>query len=88
MDLPFLLSTIETKVSKREIKITTTKGSDDDAYLVRVLLGMNSKLGTLVYIDDTGDNKIIGIGQGVSVQSFRTVSFQKVVKRLNYQPFS
>ena len=29
---------------------------------------MNSKLGTLVYIDDTGDNKIVGIGQGVSIQ--------------------
>jgi hypothetical protein len=28
---------------------------------------MNSKLGTLVYIDDTGDNKIVGIGQGVSM---------------------
>ena len=67
-DIKGNVSTIETKVSKREIKITTTKGSDDDAYLVRVLLGMNSKLGTLVYIDDTGDNKIVGIGQGVSVQ--------------------
>lgn len=62
------VSTIQNKVTKREIKVTTAKGSDDDIFLTKMNKNQSGKLGTLVYIDDTGDNKISGIGEGVSVQ--------------------
>lgn len=62
------VSTIQNKVTKREIKVTTAKGSDDDIFLSKVNKNPNGKLGTLVYIDDTGDNKVSGTGEGVSVQ--------------------
>ena len=60
--------TIRTKVTKREIKVTTTKGSDDDIFLAKCLKNPQGTLGTLTYIDDTGDKKVTGTGQGVSIQ--------------------
>lgn len=62
------VSTVQSNVSKREIKVVTAKGSDDDIFLSKVNKNPNGKLGTLVYIDDTGDNKVSGTGEGVSVQ--------------------
>ena len=60
--------TIQTRVTKREIKITTIKGSDDDIFLTKCNANPNGVLGTLTYIDNTGMNKIVGNGQGVSIQ--------------------
>ena len=67
-DIYGTVRTIENKVSKREIKITTAKGSDDHIFLLKCLNQNRNNLGTLTYIDDTGDNKLADIGQGVSVQ--------------------
>lgn len=67
-DIKGNVRTIRTKVTKREIKVTTAKGSDDDIFLTKCLQNPNGTLGTLTYIDDTGDNKITGTGQGVSIQ--------------------
>ncbi len=67
-DIKGNVSTIKTRVTKREIKIVTTKGSDDDIFLTRCERNNAGNLGTLTYIDDSGDNKISGIGQGVSIQ--------------------
>ena len=60
--------TIQTRVTKREIKITTIKGSDDDIFLTKCNANSKGVLGTLTYIDNSGMNKIVGEGQGVSVQ--------------------
>ena len=67
-DIKGNVRTIRTKVTKREIKVTTARGSDDDIFLTKCLQNPNGTLGTLTYIDDTGDNKITGTGQGVSIQ--------------------
>ena len=67
-DIKGNVRTIRTKETKREIKVTTAKGSDDDIFLTKCLQNPNGTLGTLTYIDDTGDNKITGTGQGVSIQ--------------------
>ena len=60
--------TIQTRVTKREIKITTIKGSDDDIFLTKCNANPKGVLGTLTYIDNSGMNKIVGNGEGVSVQ--------------------
>lgn len=60
--------TIQTRNTAREIKITTVKGSDDDVFLTKCNKNPNGVLGTLIYIDSSGMNKITGIGQGVSVK--------------------
>ena len=60
--------TIQTRVTKREIKITTIKGSDDDIFLTKCNANPKGVLGTLTYIDNSGMNKIVGNGRGVSVQ--------------------
>lgn len=67
-DIKGNVSTISTGSKKREIKVVTTKGSDDDIFLSRCLRLNAGLLGTLVYIDDTGDNKVSGTGEGVSIQ--------------------
>lgn len=60
--------TIQTRVTKREIKITTIKGSDDDIFLTKCNANPKGVLGTLTYIDNSGMNKIVGNGEGVSIQ--------------------
>ena len=60
--------TIQTRVTKREIKIITIKGSDDDIFLTKCNANPKGVLGTLTYIDNSGMNKIVGIGEGVSIQ--------------------
>ena len=67
-DIKGNVPTIQTKTTKREIKVTTVKGRDDDIFLTKCNENPNGKLGTLTYIDNTGMNKITGEGQGVSVQ--------------------
>ncbi len=41
--------TIQTRVTKREIKITTIKGSDDDIFLTKCNANPKGVLGTLTY---------------------------------------
>ena len=60
--------TIQTRVTKREIKITTIKGSDDDIFLTKCNANPKGVLGTLTYIDNSGMNKIVGEGRGLSIQ--------------------
>lgn len=67
-DIKGNVPTVQTRVTKREIKITTVKGSDDDIFLTKCNKNPEGKLGTLTYIDNSGMNKIVGIGRGVSVQ--------------------
>ena len=67
-DIKGNVPTIQTRVTKREIKLTTVKGSDDDIFLAKCNANPNGVLGTLTYIDNTGMNKIVGNGQGVSIQ--------------------
>ena len=67
-DIKGNVPTIQTRVTKREIKLTTVKGSDDDIFLTKCNKNPDGKLGTLTYIDNTGMNKIVGNGRGVSVQ--------------------
>ena len=67
-DIKGNVPTIQTRSTKREIKITTIKGSDDDIFLTKCNKNPDSKLGTCTYIDNTGMNKIVGEGQGLSVQ--------------------
>lgn len=67
-DIKGNVPTIQTRVTKREIKVTTVKGSDDDIFLTKCNKNPDGKLGTLTYIDNTGMNKVVGIGSGVSVQ--------------------
>lgn len=67
-DIKGNVPTIQTKVTKREIKITTVKGSDDDIFLTKCNQNPKIVLGTCTYIDNSGMNKIVGIGKGVSVQ--------------------
>ena len=67
-DIKGNVPTIQTKVTKREIKVTTIKGSDDDIFLTKCNKNPDSKLGTCTYIDNTGMNKIVGEGRGLSVQ--------------------
>lgn len=67
-DIKGNVPTIQTRSTKREIKIVTIKGSDDDIFLAKCNKNPDGKLGTLTYIDNTGMNKIVGNGRGVSVQ--------------------
>ena len=67
-DIKGNVPTIQTRVTKREIKVTTIKGSDDDIFLTKCSKNPDSKLGTCTYIDNTGMNKIVGEGRGLSVQ--------------------
>lgn len=67
-DIKGNVRTIKNNVSKTEIKVVTIKGSDDDIFLKRCEKNTGKRLGTLTYIDDTGDNKVVGTGQGVSIQ--------------------
>lgn len=67
-DIKGNVPTIQTRVTKREIKVTTIKGSDDDIFLTKCNKNSDSKLGTCTYIDNTGMNKIVGEGRGLSVQ--------------------
>lgn len=67
-DIKGNVPTIQTRVTKREIKVTTIKGSDDDIFLTKCNKNPDSKLGTCTYIDNTGMNKIVGEGRGLSVQ--------------------
>ena len=67
-DIKGNVPTIQTRSTKREIKIVTIKGSDDDIFLAKCNKNPDGKLGTLTYIDNTGINKIVGNGRGVSVQ--------------------
>lgn len=67
-DIKGNVPTIQTKTTKREIKVTTIKGSDDDIFLTKCNKNPDSKLGTCTYIDNTGMNKIVGEGRGLSVQ--------------------
>lgn len=67
-DIKGNVPTIQTRSTKREIKIVTIKGSDDDIFLAKCNKNPEGKLGTLTYIDNTGMNKIVGNGRGVSVQ--------------------
>lgn len=67
-DIKGNVPTIQTKVTKREIKVTTIKGSDDDIFLTKCNKNPDGKLGTCTYIDNTGMNKIVGEGRGLSVQ--------------------
>lgn len=67
-DIKGNVPTVQTRVTKREIKVTTIKGSDDDIFLTKCNKNPDSKLGTCTYIDNTGMNKIVGEGRGLSVQ--------------------
>ena len=67
-DIKGNLPTIQTRATKREIKVTTIKGSDDDIFLTKCNKNPDSKLGTCTYIDNTGMNKIVGEGRGLSIQ--------------------
>ena len=67
-DIKGNVPTIQTRSTKREIKVTTIKGSDDDIFLTKCNKHPDSKLGTCTYIDNTGMNKIVGEGRGLSVQ--------------------
>ena len=67
-DIKGNVPTIQTRVTKREIKVTTIKGSDDDIFLTKCNKNPDSKLGTCTYIDNTGMNKIVGEGRGLSIQ--------------------
>ena len=67
-DIKGNVPTIQTRTTKREIKVTTIKGSDDDIFLTKCNKNPDSKLGTCTYIDNTGMNKIVGEGRGLSVQ--------------------
>nr|DAS07144.1 MAG TPA: hypothetical protein [Caudoviricetes sp.] len=67
-DIKGNVPTIQTRSTKREIKIVTIKGSDDDIFLAKCNKNPDGKLGTLTYIDSSGMNKIVGNGRGVSVQ--------------------
>ena len=67
-DIKGNVPTIQTRSTKREIKIVTIKGSNDDIFLAKCNKNPDGKLGTLTYIDNTGMNKIVGNGRGVSVQ--------------------
>lgn len=67
-DIKGNVPTIQTRSTKREIKVTTIKGSDDDIFLTKCNKNPDSKLGTCTYIDNTGMNKIVGEGRGLSVQ--------------------
>lgn len=67
-DIKGNVPTIQTRATKREIKVTTIKGSDDDIFLTKCNKNPDSKLGTCTYIDNTGMNKIVGEGQGLSIQ--------------------
>ena len=67
-DIKGNVPTIQTRSTKREIKITTIKGSDSDIFLTKCNKNPDSKLGTCTYIDNTGMNKIVGEGRGLSVQ--------------------
>ena len=67
-DIKGNVTTIQTRSTKREIKVTTIKGSDDDIFLTKCNKNPDSKLGTCTYIDNTGMNKIVGEGRGLSVQ--------------------
>lgn len=67
-DIKGNVPTIQTRATKREIKVTTIKGSDDDIFLTKCNKNPDSKLGTCTYIDNTGMNKIVGEGRGLSIQ--------------------
>lgn len=67
-DIKGNVPTIQTRTTKREIKVKTIKGSDDDIFLTKCNKNPDSKLGTCTYIDNTGMNKIVGEGRGLSVQ--------------------
>lgn len=67
-DIKGNVPTIQTRSTKREIKVKTIKGSDDDIFLTKCNKNPDSKLGTCTYIDNTGMNKIVGEGRGLSVQ--------------------
>jgi len=67
-DIKGNVPTIQTRVTKREIKVTTIKGSDDDIFLTKCNKNPDSKLGTCTYIDSSGMNKIVGEGRGLSIQ--------------------
>lgn len=67
-DIKGNVPTIQTRVTKREIKVTTIKGSDDDIFLTKCNKNPDSKLGTCTYIDNSGMNKIVGEGRGLSIQ--------------------
>lgn len=67
-DIKGNVPTIQTRTTKREIKVTTIKGSDDDIFLTKCNKNPDSKLGTCTYIDNTGMNKIVGEGRGLSIQ--------------------
>ena len=67
-DIKGNVPTIQTRSTKREIKVTTIKGSDDDIFLTKCNKNPDSKLGTCTSIDNTGMNKIFGEGRGLSVQ--------------------
>ena len=61
------VSTIENKNTKVIFKVKVTKNSDDEAFLIRCH-NSGSKLGTAVYIDNSGDNKLTITAQGGSVK--------------------
>ena len=67
-DIKGNVPTIQTRTTKREIKVKTIKGSDDDIFLTKCNKNPDSKLGTCTYIDNTGMNKIVGEGRGLSIQ--------------------
>lgn len=67
-DIKGNVPTIQTRTTKREIKVTTIKGSDDDIFLTKCNKNPDSKLGTCTYIDNTGMNKIVGEGRGLSIK--------------------
>ena len=59
------VSTIENKNTKLIVKVKLTKNSDDEAFLIKCH-NSGSKLGSCVYIDNSGDNKLTITGQGGS----------------------
>jgi hypothetical protein len=61
------VSTIENKNTKLIVKVKLTKNSDDEAFLIKCH-NSGSKLGSCVYIDNSGDNKLTITGQGGSVK--------------------
>ncbi len=59
--------TMRNNTNRREIEVTVTKDSDDDFFLDKCLENSKS-LGTLTYVDSSGDNPYRASGEGVSIK--------------------